>query len=306
MSNTVMSDGKSYQIKKVLTDAERLEELDRKFSVIQERIQVYDRIVEENRALTKRLNDLADKPKEIHERITSNVAQTNGALKAHAEMIADVVRANDDLRKTLKGLEITLSHAQDTHIQNVKFYERAMNDLENRLVAYCNGKMDGKEFKNFVEEYYREYALNIEDKNRIRAFVNECKSGMVDLNQTISDAKAVINEQGKGITGLKLWVNSFEDKIHSAISDKFTNIQSKQATEYEKLREEVQANKKEILGTPSSNASVERRIANQLEMASLDASNAVAISKNHAEKIKLLEKKIEALSAQLTKYELPR
>lgn len=299
-----MSDGKSYQVKKVLSDSERLDELDRKFSVIQERIQVYDRIVEENRALTKRFNDLADKPKEIHERITSNISQTNGSLKAHMEMISDVIRANDDLRKAIKGLEVTLSHVQDTHISNIKFYEKSLNELENRFIAYCNGKMDGKEFQEFKDKYFRDFAHQLEERNKITLHVAECKSGILDLNQTLSDAKSVVNEQGKGITGVKLWINSFEDKINAIVSDKFSDFQSKQSTAYDKLRDEVQSNKKEILGTPMSNASVERRISNQLEMASLDASNAVAISKNHTEQIKILEKKIEALNAQITRYEI--
>lgn len=301
--NTV-SDGKSFANKKDLTDAQRFEELERKYTVVQERIQVYDRIVEENRVLTKRLNELADKPREIHERVSSLTNVTTGRLQSHETMIAAQISANSDLRKAQQGFQISLEHSRETQIANAKFSERSLNELENRLIAYCNGKMDVKDFKDFKEEYYRDYALNLEDINKVRAAVVDCKSCLTDLNQVIKDAKTVINEQGKGITGIKLWLNGLEEKLSSAMSDKMQDFTSKQSDAYDGLRKEVAANKQELLGTPSSNASIERRIMNRLEMATLDGNNAVAMSKNHEEKIKILEKKLEALNAQLTKYEI--
>lgn len=300
------STAKSFAKKVPLSDAERLNETERKYGVIQERIQAYDRVLDEFKEIKKQIEDFSQQPILLNEKI----AKVSDDQKIYARSLNKFIECinetwQDNVRET-GSLKVTFSHHEEYVANAFKEMGDQIDGVMNKMPFYAADKANAKdlnEFKILISDQIGDMRALI--KSRDTEF-DDRQHEILALVDTLSDHQEKLSEHGKGIQSITVFLNKLEEKLLAKINLSSEATKANELDFQETLKKQIEAVKQEIIGTPASNAAVEARIMNRLEMATLDGSNAVTVARNNAEKIKLLEKKVEALTAQLNKYELPR
>lgn len=300
-----MSGGRNFAPKVELSEAERLSDVERKYDVIRERIQLYDSIVQQFSAMKKHLEDFSKKDdlvkaleaqkKDLHSMFMANQAVVQGASERIGWSEADIRKLN----KAVEDLRVLLG----TSVQQLS---GSIVEVDKKVPQAAVGKAEDKdlqEFKILYADQFHDLKRLMQAQDKV---TEEMKQEVQALLEGLQDHNEKFVEQAKSTQAITIWLNSFEEKMQKKFTSLMEVWDANQKDFQEKVRKDLKTAKDEIVGTPSSNAAVEARIMNRLEMATLDGSNAVTVARNSAEKIKLLEKKIEGLTAQLQKYELPR
>lgn len=303
MSGVTMSDGKKFSPKSIASAEERLTEIERKYSVIQERIQAYDAVLSEFAAL-------------------------KGELKGNRKTIESFVQASstvfDELRSKiethpaqfniLQGKAEANAKTLEDHRQLFSKYVASQNKIYNDFSEMVSKIKDQLEVafdqKNQITNSYTETV------NRIRGFkdsMDECKKCydkfLTDYlkfkdsseENAASQAKAVekLTRTIAALPSLQEWSNSLYAKVQENLG-----YREKQATAY--VDKKIDKLAKDFDANPLSAESVKTALFNEIQALALDGKNAYLKSNNCATQLALLEKKLENLNLLIKKYELNR
>jgi chromosome segregation ATPase len=289
-----------------LTETERLSEIERKFEYIRGKISEYDKILTDFKELKQSLIPLSQKPDQVLRELKEFQNEIYSNLR-------NIKTQNNDTWKGLEFQSNRVSGYQTSLVDLINKFEASIDELHKQInfvaeqaPSFSKGKADKKE----IEEAKTLLSDQIID-HRTRMGQFEVKLGHIQeeikaIVDSIHEKDDTLDEHSRSIMSINLFCNSVESKLEKKFSQfaDASNANEKDAREF--LRKALADAKTEIIGTPSSNAAVEARIMNRLEMATLDGSNAVTIARQMSEKISLLEKKIDKMQLQLKKFETPK
>jgi chromosome segregation ATPase len=296
-----MSDGKKFAAKALLSAEDRLTEIERKYSVIQERIQAYDAVLSEFQSLKSDLKQLK---------------ASNASLVASFNSITEDTRVKMDV---LTG-----------QIQTFKGkYEYITKSLEENKESFC--KFSAKTNQNFID--FDKFVSKIKDQvsscleqnaeitkiqsdyqlclNTIARPIGLTKAGLDKLtadhirfkDSTEASQAALTKEISKltasvaALPSLQEWSN----KLYGRVQQELT-YREKQATAY--VDKKVESLAKDFDSNPLSAEGVKNALFKEIEALALDGKNAYLKSNNCATQITLLEKKLENINLLIKKYEL--
>lgn len=300
-----MNLGKSY-IKAPLSEEQRLEEVERKFDVILEKIQRYDEVLDKFVILQKELYNLASKQKTMEEK-------ANQALITHDVQLSGIssqLKQSDFQQRNLGSNFSELGKKVDSNKEEMskKLSELLGNSerLKNEIVKCENRFVLNVRFDELLNHIDKEFDFV---KNEI--FDVQKQDGFKD--QKISNHSAKISELENRFNAqnLDLIHKKFEaslDAHKKATKDDILTAMTISTNRMLDLKDSLQIDlsnmKKEILGTPSALETTRKEIMNKLEMTSLDATNATIKTGNAQKKLDLLEKKIEMINLIMQKNDI--
>lgn len=300
-----MNLGKSYK-KEPVSDEQRLNEVENKFSVILERIQAYDKVLDEFKEIKNQLASL----KQLHHELSESL------------------RKFDSFHSTqylgLNSLLISLTKRIDKEEKDKKCLEEKINSNKQT----CNASLS--ELTNSLEEskanfnkMKAQFCLisdlnNLEKKIIVKeeTFISILKSHETDhdnLHLKVGIAINKISDIEKKLSSANL--ESIQSNVNEALKKNKDEIETSlvhclsrvtnNLIENKDHIEKQMANTRDILlGTPSGIENVKKDIMNKLEMTALEASNATIKTGNTQKKIDLLEKKIEMVLLLLQKNDI--
>lgn len=287
-------------------DTTRMNELENKYEFMRTRIQSYDQVLEEFKNLQSHLSESNQRQTEIREEIEKIIKEQGFYSKSLSRFIGTI---NDSWQACIKDIgthKVTFSHHEEYVVGALKELGDVISRVDAKIPFAAEGKAELKdlsEFKILIADQLNDVRAHL--KSRIQE-LEDRKDEILALADTMSQHEEKLNEHGKAVQGITIWLNKFEEKMIARFTQHAEVVGVNNKEFQERLKKAIEEVKQDILGTPSSNAAVEARILNRLEMATLDGSNAVTVARNNEEKLKLLEKKLEALSSQLKKYEITK
>src|SRR5689334_13087066 len=299
-----MSDGKSFAPKKIISNEERLEDLERKYGVVLDRIQSYDKILIDFESLKKRYNSLSSN-------LNENITQSQGSQKELKELLSSLSLSSGYHQHRIGGLE-EQEKSLKTQLENIFQYAVGRSDSLSKDIERHSGnfkrlleeKLNQSQFESY-QKLQKDMQINNERNiQSVRDFIVSVQASISDVSENFAKKLEMLSEHGKAIQTFLVWINSFEEKVAKQIQQYQVSFLDKIRDDHNSILERLQEMKKELLGTPTSNASVEKRIMNRLEANTIESANAVRMMGTNQDRLKLLEKKVEALTTQLTKYEI--
>lgn len=300
-----MSTGKSYA-KMETSDAERLSEIERKFESIRGRISAYDQVLDEFKKIKEQIAKFPSLIEENKSEIISTQQVTHGQLLAHKMLINNVEAAIEKLPQKFAANEEAF-WTNSKHTEEVaRDLAHLSKDITQKIESTTLDKLPKSTFADF-QNLHSEQLFDM--KNFQKATESRFMGELENIAGLIGDHHDKLEEVDKlkaQNAQLSVWMASFEEKVSKKIQEAVSASSKSQKDHLELTQDALYKMKQDLVGTPTSNAAVEARIMNRLEMATLDGSNAVLKANNMADKVKLLEKKVEALTTQLGQYALPR
>jgi chromosome segregation ATPase len=292
--------------KKKLTDAERLDQAEGNFDYVRTKIGQYDKLFQEMEKLNKRFEPLEGKPAELFGKIEQLKKDLDQTSKGHQVCLESVAANVRDLSMDLGQVRDYLKSECDNRTLIWQDFQSQLDKINEKAPTYSQSKAETKD----LQEFKILLSDQLQDHKRLMAAQDKVAQQHQDEIQAIVDSIHERSDQlagaRKDIQAITVFMNTLEDKLMKKFTQHADAVNANSKDFQEQLKAAVAKVKEDILGTPASNAAIEARIMNRLEMCTLDGSNAVTIARNSQDRIKLLEKKIESLQAQLQKIELPR
>lgn len=285
---------------------DRLAEMQRKYGVIQERIQAYDALLTQHSLIKGQVDDLA-------ERLNSHVANFNSykenqeksfwsnekVLKLHAGVQEKLAQSINEGTANAKSDRDSMLKEHVALVSGVDSLHQAINSLNDIVV-------DKTQIEEIMKHVFDEIDKVSLEKQPLKADIERTKLEHYKLANAVTALQEVPQKQNTLINT----VSNDLQTLRKATADRADAIQTSVDAslkvfmlEHEK---KLLAMKEEILGTPSSNAKVKEDLEQKLQMVALDGSNAVIKANNVDAQIKLLEKKLENLSLQVKRNELAK
>lgn len=301
-----MSGGRSYA-KKELTAEERLQEVERKYEVIQQRIQAYDAIIDrqnEVEALLPQLNKMIWSCNDYIMKLEVQIKELAESFGIRLGLLKTNV---DSFQTDLTDLKDKRERDKDFVQSSTAYQTKKQYELQ-QLV---------EEIKRSHEEISKNVSTNVagisskhsELSRKVAGLVGDSETLSANLHALMADVAKVPDMEAKFylvFDEVKKALESFKQENGVRHVENMRILEGLLAKAKGELKMDLQAAKEEILGTPTSNAQVKAQIMQKLEMATLDASNACIKASNIDQQVKLLEKKIESVRLQIKKDELSR
>jgi chromosome segregation ATPase len=296
-----MSDGKKFAPKNVASAEERLTEVERKYSVIQERIQAYDMVLEEFRAL-------------------------KAELKANRKIIEAFVSASgsvfDELRTKIDTYpaQFQILHAKTESIS------KAIEDQKNYVGKFAsNNNKIINDFNEIVSKIKEQVATSLSENGKLNARLPQIEASLSNLNKSNLSTKTAVDKLTEDHIKCKDASEDFQSAIAKDIAklkQTISNLPSlqewantlyarfqqdmgyrdKQATAY--VDKKVSDLGKTFEENPLSAQGVKAALFNEIQALALDGKNAYLKSNNIASQLALLEKKLENLNLLFKKHQL--
>lgn len=296
-----MSDAKKFAKLPPLTADERLDEIERKYGVIQQRIQAYDEVLEKFAALVKELNQSQKDTASLHDFFESFCKEIRTTISSLLGQIQPLKTVQEGHERTLKGhsssINSMINHATDKHVE-LKMY---VDDMGNRLCTWANDHVKLQTAladmnKRLSEVSHRQVSL-VSQLDSLYAdhfkFKEKSDSEQSALYRTMSQ----LGDQLDNAPDLNDWAS----KLYSRFTSDMT-YRDKQNMAYADKKVDQLA--QQFAANPLSAESIKNQLHSEIQSIALDSKNAYLKSNNCAQQIQLFEKKLENLNLIIKKYEL--
>ncbi len=296
-----MSDGKKFAPKALASAEERLADVEQKFTVIQQRIQSYDAVLEEFRALKAELKG----NKKTVEAFVSGNSSIFDELRLKVDTYAaqfQILHAKADSNaKSLDEHKNFFNKFTATHNKIFQDFNEAVSKIKESVSKVLEENVEFKKSQNEII-----IALNNLDKPIRTAKIqidkltdSHIKFKDVAEESQASQAKEIVKlkQSIAALPSLQEWANTLYGRIQQDAA-----YREKQATAY--VDTKVSQLAKDFDANPLSAEGVKTALFNEIQSLALDGKNAYLKSNNCATQISLLEKKLENLNLLIKKYEL--
>lgn len=286
----------------LLSSEQRIEELERKYSILLERIQIYDNFVDisKNNGLSLQCS-LKDISK--HSEALQNIRKEYDELRAY---YFTLTQKHNDLRDSvpasLNKLQENLEKAQ------------AKSDVN---IAQLQGSHNGFQF--VLSDLQKDSAKK-DDFKAFQVYVMELlasqKKDVLEAEKKIKEIQIVLGEMSAKKTEILILVeaikNDLSDFSKSTSATGFSTFEKIESLKkiIEDIKLDVQI-KLDSFKSPQKDPSdminaAKSEILSKLEAVTLDSNNAMLKSSNSSHQIMILEKKMENINLTLKKLELAR
>lgn len=296
-----MSDAKKFAKLPPLTADERLDEIERKYGVIQQRIQAYDEVLERFAALTKELKQSQKDTASLHDFFESFCKEIRTTISSLLGQIQPLKNTQEGHERTLKGhsssINSMINHATDKHVE-LKMY---VDDMGNRLCTWAN---DHVKIQTVLDDVNRKLS---EVANRQVKLVSQLDTLYADHFKFKEKSESVhatldqcIDDMGHQLDNAPD-LNDWASKLYSRFTSDMT-YRDKQNMAYADKKVDQLA--QDFAVNPLSAESIKNQLLSEMQSIALDSKNAYLKSNNCAQQIQLFEKKLENLNLIIKKYEL--
>lgn len=291
---------------KDLSPEEQIIEMDRKYAVIIERIQTYDSMMTEFSNLKSSLSMLWQDYEDACKAITSltkyslnsyeEYTSKQGALKAEMGNVYAKMDSLDN-KFTDKMLENTRS------FDSVKDQIAKVDQKHTDKFSRCLSSDDLQAVKKPFSDSLNIYASAL---NGLSEKVKSLTDGQVNLIENHVSLHAVQSDFAQQLQESNVTLTNLSKKSDAAIASLKSYVDNLSDKTKDQVVNYMDNTKVEMIGSPSSIATVRAEIMNKLNLTSLDGSNAVLKVSNLEQQLKLIERKLENLSILQKKNEISK
>jgi hypothetical protein len=297
-----MSDGKKFVKSDVnFTPEQRIDELERKYNVIQERIQKYNQVLVEFANINSDLN--------AHKKRIDSLEIELESWISHSKQVMNEIIATLGQQSKNNGLVVNTLEEQKNAHQKLSHY-----------VQECFGTLSRS------GELLKIQVHNVEIEHiKTRDFATGLEKSLLELNKFASNQSERVDDLSVNHVTLKtqteLSIVNCKSKIEQLLSSfrempefnewatkiyiKVCNeINDKQKAFYFELDKRSQQLKEQLASDPYTAESVKTILKSEMDKLAMDGKNAYLKAANAAQQIQLLEKKVENINLILKKYEL--
>ena len=295
-----MSDGKTFGQVQDLSPEERLTEVERKFSVIIERIKAYDKIIDDFQYLKTDLEEISQTHSLAIKNASDALKEQKAQLDTLQKSIDNLSMKNANVGSILQGYKENLHLEQQRRTQDFEYFSHILADLEKKIPVDT--------FTEKISALAIEYHTHLEQCDlNFRTFSghDERQSRRIgDLEQRFHDLKNQFLDKNIFFEKIDSLSKSYQEALSLIFPKVQESLQKRESQFRNEMDTKLEAMKQETIASILPDGSMEERLSKRMEAISLEGANAYLKSNNNAQQILLLEKKIENLTLLLKKYEL--
>ena len=280
---------------------EKLAEMARKYGVIQERIQVYDKFVQQLKDINDQIAFCKDNLQLHGENFLSHRDQI-GAVKFSVEKAQkDNDVKHEQMSQKVYSIEGLLDRMTKEHVATLGVISRSIDSLNEKLNKVSSIIIDKDQMEGIMAHMLGQIERVENGKQPLISDIQKLQLEMYKLGDAVKMMQLFPEKIEKRVADLQKAIQDFNtitEKRYDFLND---GISSTLKLHTKAVDERLDMWKEAILGTPTSNQKVKEEIEKKLEMTQLDGSNAVIKVNNLENQVKLLEKKLENLTLLLKK-----
>jgi hypothetical protein len=296
-----MSDGKTFNSSKDLSNEDRLTELERKIPIYMERLQQYD--------------GLFDKIKDLQALITLWGLNHD-----------QLVRKTDELKKEQQQQNNILTARQDGHVLTLNNimtnFEKHKSELNDQLRLLTETQSLHMRHIDSVKKCMAESSIKTISKDELDQFkdsVNSLHSAMAERIRNVVDRVVTLNDNSDSLSNTIHYNNNHILNEISSIRNSTNELRENMSIDRFKIRDldektlpvvkkeissSIDALKKELSQNVVNPNIIKDELQKKLDLVEMDGKNALLRSVNSEKQVEMMKKQIENIYLLLKKHEL--
>jgi hypothetical protein len=276
-------------------------ELYRKYGVLIERIQAYDKILDEFKKMAaefafhkQSVSDLSSSMEKENQSIKSSVANVNARLN-----LSNLEHNNisQDLNDHKKSHQETATRLSD----GVNALNSKVESMKSQLQNHVSIQEKAHEFTAAVER------MALEIKKMLSGYpenVNTLGRSHGSLSDEFRAFKSLVSNKVEELASSFKNMPKFEEWAARIWTQSHKDRQESQREIYDRIDKKSQQLETKLFTDPYTADSIKKSLQEHMDTLALDGKNAYLKVNNMSQQIQILEKKIENVNLLLKKYEL--
>lgn len=246
-----------------------------------------------------KLQDIVSEISSIYENVTMALKERDGKIYNLSSFVDSNFKSIFSLENSVKDL--TQSH--ESHVQGFSLGLQRISEKVDSSLADHPKIVDFSNLQNDLNDRFKALRSWIES---IKDSINEIQGDLVSLRGEVQAHDANFAEQQQDFVFIKSLFEKHKSEIDQRLSIASAQNELRAKAILDKHVKDMEALRDDLKGSPNALESVKQDILQQIESASLDASNAVIKAANVDSQQKIIERKIENIQLLLKKYELAK
>lgn len=298
-----MSDAKKFAPKALQSAEERLAEVEKNFTVIRERIQAYDAVLDEFKALKAELKGNRKTVETFVAASGSVFDELRAKIDTYSAQFQILHSKAESNAKTLDEYKNYVSKFVASNNKIFQDFNEVVSKIKNDLQ---NSSVQKDQIINSLSQFQNSLGALNAWRDAVQTSLNKLTDDHIKFKDATAASQA---SQAKDISkltqtiaalpSLQEWANTLYAKVQDNLA-----YRDKQATAY--VDTKVKQLAKDFEENPLSAEGVKAALFNEIQALALDGKNAYLKSNNCATQLALLEKKLENLNLLIKKYELTK
>lgn len=303
-----MSDGKIYGpvIDGSVDPLERISNLERLWPIIQNRLQVYDKVSDDLQSIKKDIQDI----KNVQNQIQDSVADVNQGKDVVEKLLTDHIGGTNNMINDFHNTVSSIIVEMENHKKQVvnKFTEHSSNlhTFKNSMIEETGNFIKSDELLNFKTLTFDSFERLSKDIISLQKKHSEVSQNLLSSQSLITSSKSEVADISQKFVEFCNQVTSLNNNFESLKKYMESQLSKESQKIYQDLEQKISDVKKSFPSSSQALSGLKDEIVKKLEGVALDGTNAVLRSNNSASQIVLLEKKIENILLRLKAVELPK
>lgn len=280
---------------------EKLSEMERKYGVIQEKIQVYDKFVQQLKDINDKLEFCQDNLRLHGDNFVNHRDRIDSVKMSMEKVQKDADAKQESISQRIYSIETLLDRMTKEHVATLGIISRSIDALNEKLNKLSSIVIDKDQMEGIMSHMLGQIERVENGKQPLVTDIQKLQLEMYKMGDAIKMMQLFPEKIEQRVSELQKALNDFNsvtEKRYDFLND---GISSTLKMHIKATDERLEMWKEAILGTPSSNQKVKEEIMQKLEMTQLDGANSVIKVNNVENQVKLLEKKLENLTLLLKK-----
>lgn len=274
----------------------RLEELEKLWPMMKDRIYSYDKVLEEFKVMKEDLNDLKSSISNLsnsNENLNNNlkdIVYNNSKISVKTfKSISDCSKSLDSLVEYYDSFKDGLKMSHDTMNQLGSFVYSMKKEFDDHKNISCTNS-DFDKLKNLIDNGDKLNKLNINSLSSIcnsySIQLDEIKNNLSLLNSFIEESKNKNNVSEMNISNIRSSIECYKSDITRSLKSQIDNQSTVMMDAFEHFKKEVY---------PDSMIAFKKEYQKKLDETNMNSDNAIQISRNVLKQINSFEKKLESV-----------
>jgi chromosome segregation ATPase len=286
-----------------LTTDQRLEELEGKIPVIQERIQAYNEALQDIKILKEDIEDIKkymSGNQLVIEDLSASALKTSKRVDQESKYIEGMFAAFEGSMKRCEGY---ITRVEEKVKDNNMTHQGHCEDIRNSLKEAKNEMMKSKEFDVIVQSV-TDFHQQVRNRLISHAKVHEDLAKDITSNaQAIGDVALRIRANEDDVSRIMDVVRDVPDKLRDYEYKMKDNFKSDAARLIQGIDEKLTIHSNQLISAKDVTEQI-RDIISTLDGNKIDISNSNIRSMNAAKQVGIMEKKVENILLQLKSHDL--
>lgn len=299
-----MSDGKRFSKVEIkdLSPEERLASLEARLPVLIERIQAYDKVVDDYKELKSKALDIEAVCQDIKNSILWMTKAIYKVEEKNQDLSKNLSLSFESLQQKIAAISLKESSYEDRINRDLQDKEANILSLKKELGNLNSTVMHREDFLAFINAVKADINHSRDEEKATAQRIKDIYEKIKDIDSNRSFIVHSIKEIDSKVASINTDFSAFPKELKDLETNVSFDVNKRFMVLYDKMNSRLDSMSVKLIPQGVSLAEIKQDFLGKLDSFKLDVSNAILKGSNNTQQISILEKRLENVQLLIKKY----